>query len=121
MCAGETGGREQMRVLYSEGLASHADPESCAGGRKGAGEALTGERAGRVLSREITSLGCRRCPLMRKATPAVSLMREAAWPCAVRGPEHARKLSTREPGDPAFAHRRWTVGREGKFKDASPR
>jgi hypothetical protein len=41
-----------MKVPYDEGIASHIGPESCAGGRKGAGEALTGESAGRVLSRE---------------------------------------------------------------------
>jgi len=42
-----------MKEPYSEGLASHAGPESCAGVHKGAGEALTGVRAGRVFSREI--------------------------------------------------------------------
>jgi RNA-directed DNA polymerase len=42
-----------MEVSYSEGLATHAGPESCAGDRKIDGEALTGERAGWVLSREI--------------------------------------------------------------------
>ena len=41
-----------MKVPYGEGLATHTDPESCARSRKGLGEALTGERAGRVLSRE---------------------------------------------------------------------
>ena len=41
-----------MRVPYDEGLASHIGPESCVGDREGAGEALTGESAGRVLSRE---------------------------------------------------------------------
>ena len=41
-----------MKEPYIEDLASHDDPESCAGIRKGAGEALTGARAGRVLSRE---------------------------------------------------------------------
>lgn len=41
-----------MKVPYDEGLASHIDPESCAGDREGAGEALTGESAGRALSRE---------------------------------------------------------------------
>jgi hypothetical protein len=41
-----------MKVPYDEGLASRIGPESCAGDRKGAGEALTGESAGRVLSRE---------------------------------------------------------------------
>jgi len=33
-----------MKVPYDEGIASHIDPESCVGGRKGAGEALIGER-----------------------------------------------------------------------------
>ena len=42
-----------MEVSYSEGLANHAGPESCVGARKGEGEALTGVRAGWVLSREI--------------------------------------------------------------------
>jgi hypothetical protein len=42
-----------MKESYVKGLANHNGPESCTGARKGAGEALTGERAGRVLSREI--------------------------------------------------------------------
>ena len=41
-----------MKVPYDEGVAGHIGPESCAGDREGAGEALTGESAGRVLSRE---------------------------------------------------------------------
>jgi hypothetical protein len=35
-----------MRESYSEGLANHADPESCADEREVVGEALTGARAG---------------------------------------------------------------------------
>jgi hypothetical protein len=35
-----------MEELYVEGVAIHDGPESCAGGREGAGEALTGVRAG---------------------------------------------------------------------------
>ena len=42
-----------MEESYVKGLANHNGPESCGGARKGVGEALTGERAGRVLSREI--------------------------------------------------------------------
>ncbi len=41
-----------MKESYVEGLAAHGGPESCVAVRKGRGEALTGERAGRVLSRE---------------------------------------------------------------------
>jgi RNA-directed DNA polymerase len=42
-----------MRESYGEGLATHTGPESCIVVRKDAGEALTGVRVGRVLSREI--------------------------------------------------------------------
>lgn len=41
-----------MKELHSEGLAIHADPESCATGREVRGEALTGVCTGRVLSLE---------------------------------------------------------------------
>ena len=42
-----------MKVSNVKGLANRDDPESCGGARKGDGEALTGESAGWVLSREI--------------------------------------------------------------------
>lgn len=41
-----------MQESYGEGVASHTGPESCVDARKGGGEALTGVRVGRVLSRE---------------------------------------------------------------------
>jgi len=46
-----------MRESYIEGVATHDDPESCAGHRKVSGEVLTGAHAGWVLSREIKSFG----------------------------------------------------------------
>ena len=45
-----------MKEPYAKGLAAHSGPESCVVARKGRGEALTGVRAGRVLSRERHSL-----------------------------------------------------------------
>ena len=42
-----------MKESHVEGVATHDDPESCAVAREGAGEALTGARAGQVLSREM--------------------------------------------------------------------
>jgi hypothetical protein len=45
-----------MKESYGEGLATHAAPESCGAAREGGVEALTGARAGRVLSRERTFL-----------------------------------------------------------------
>ena len=46
-----------MQVPHGEGVTHHPDPESCAGRREAAGEALTGENAGQVLSCEITCSG----------------------------------------------------------------
>src|SRR5260370_23504875 len=42
-----------MKVASGEEIAAHTGPESCGASREGGVEALTGERAGRVLSREI--------------------------------------------------------------------
>ena len=45
-----------MQKSYEYELATHIGPESCGAARKGGVEALTGERAGRVLSRVRRSL-----------------------------------------------------------------
>jgi len=45
-----------MKESYGEGVATHTGPESCGAAREGGVEALTGVRAGRVLSRERTLL-----------------------------------------------------------------
>src|SRR5258708_40192372 len=45
-----------MKESYGKGLATPTGPESCGVARKGGIEALTGVRAGRVLSRESNSL-----------------------------------------------------------------
>ena len=58
-----------MRVRRSEGVATHTDPEPCAGTREDVGEASAGERAGQPLSYEILiTPGCRRFSGPRKAT-----------------------------------------------------
>ena len=41
-----------MKKSYECELATHIGPESCGAARKSSAEALTGERAGRVFSRE---------------------------------------------------------------------
>ena len=41
-----------MKESYDSGIATHIGPESCGVARKGGVEALAGERAGRVFSRE---------------------------------------------------------------------
>ena len=46
----------RMKEPDGEGLASHTGPESCEGGSNAALEALTGVRAGRVLSLVMSSV-----------------------------------------------------------------
>jgi hypothetical protein len=76
-----------MRESYDEGIASHVGPESCAGAREGSGEALTGVRVGRVLSREMVLESRVQTPwTWRKATRCASIVREAHGPCAVVDP-----------------------------------
>src|ERR1051326_9624800 len=45
-----TDGRQRVGVPHDEGVANHIGPESCAGGREAAREALTGVRVGQPLS-----------------------------------------------------------------------
>src|SRR5712692_5405714 len=45
-----------MKESYGEGVATHTGPESCADARKSGREALTGEGAGWVSSRESNLL-----------------------------------------------------------------
>lgn len=97
-----------MKVSYDEDLANHIDPESCVGDRKAAGEALTGERMGQVLSRERGfAPGCRRRQLARKATRTASISQDVFRPRVVGDPVHVRKLLAREPGDPVFGRSGW--------------
>jgi hypothetical protein len=106
---------EDERALLRKGVASREGPESCAGSREGAGEALTGVRVGWLLSREITSLGCRRRGFRWKAIFPAALARVVGGPCAVGEPVHAWNLYAREPGDPMLARCCDRVaGRSGK-------
>lgn len=97
-----------MKVLGGEGVANYTGPESCVGAGDRTGEALTGVRAGRVLSREKGSppkAGCserRRFGEERKATLREPLSRGARGLRAVGDPEHVRTHLVRKPGDPAF-------------------
>jgi RNA-directed DNA polymerase len=76
-----------MKESYVEGLAAHSGPESCVDVREGTGEALTGVRAGRVLSRESDS--CLRADL--RGADAVE----------ERGRPHPGHRYRETPGDPA--------------------
>jgi hypothetical protein len=67
-----------VQVHYGEGVANHADPESCAAYRQVCGVALTWERAGQPLSARTVLRG--------------------------RRPWHVRTLLVWEPGDLQFDH-----------------
>jgi RNA-directed DNA polymerase len=67
-----------MRVSNVKGLANHDDPKSCGGARKSGGEALTGERAGWVLSRENSVRDAN--PVRRRGRPQSTLrLGEECW------------------------------------------
>ena len=101
-----------MKVLNGEGVANHTVPESCTGTGDCTGEALTGVRAGRVLSREkeyLARAGCserRRPETRRKATLRAPLTRGTHGLCAVVDPRHVRMHLARKPGDPTVVRGR---------------
>jgi len=77
-----------MKESHVKGLANHSGPESCVEWSNSLGEALTGESAGWVLSREKgQSSGCRPCLGMGKAT--------------INGPHWQGPLVSRAVGDPS--------------------
>ncbi len=67
-----------MKESYVKGLANHNGPESCGRVRKDTTEALTGERAGRVLSREI-HLDRDADPVRRRGRPQSTRRNGKAW------------------------------------------
>ena len=75
-----------MRVHHDEGVASHIGPESCAGSREGASEALTGVRTGQPLSRERTHFRVPTRLKTRKATRRGALAQAPRRPGVVEDP-----------------------------------
>ena len=88
-----------MEVSHSEGRAYRTGPESCVSAREGRGEALTGERAGQVLS-YVTHF-VRSADAFTAAEGNTAGRRYAGSPLAPRSlrPWHVWKLLVREPGD----------------------
>jgi hypothetical protein len=109
-----------MKESYGEGVATHADPESCVGNRKVAGEALTGAHAGRVSSREtpatlwgadVFGTGGRQHGMRRNGKTHLSPTRSKT-PCTHGNTSHG----SREIPRPLRAV--GSRGRIGKSKDA---
>src|SRR5260221_12724142 len=87
-----------MQVSSSEGLTNHTVPESCAGGREAAREALIGERAGQPLSHEKADIPG--ADAVRYAEGHTKGRAIASSPTTRRGrrPWHVQTLFVREPG-----------------------
>ena len=107
-----------MKESYGEGLAIHTGPESCGAARKGGVEALTGERAGRVFSRERHSLrdadAVRRCGrphLMHRYREVCQSPARSQTPCTYGSTSRGNREI---PGSPGAAV---ASGRIGKSKD----
>jgi len=105
-----------MKVSNVKGLANRDGLESCVEWSNPRGEALTGESAGWVLSREKYGSGCRPSKEKGKATINAPLWQGALVSREVRDPRHVRKQPAREPGDPAFTQA-LSLGRIEKSKD----
>ena len=111
-----------MQESYGEGLATHTDPESCGAACKGGVEALTGARAGRVLSRETGLLrsadAVERCGRPHPAPRYRERRRSSArseTPCTYGNTSHENREIPWSPAALAAA------GRVGKSKDARRR
>jgi hypothetical protein len=107
-----------MKVSYSEGLANHTGPESCGAAREGGFEALTGEGAGRVYSRERDTLrdadAVRRSGRqhrMRRYSKAHTSPARSQTPRTYRNTSHGNRDIPRSPRTES------DLGRIGKSED----
>ena len=108
-----------MKVSNSEGIANHTVPESCMEFREVRREALTGERVGQPLSREILII--QGADVFAKTEGnTCRRVTASAW-TALRGlrPWHARTLLAWEPGDLLVDHSTYGVARIGKARSRS--
>ena len=107
-----------MKKSYESGLATHIGPESCGAAREGGIEALTGERAGRVFSRErqvlrdADALGVRgRQHLVHRYREVCQSPARSETPCTYISTSHGNREI---PSPPRAAV---ALGRIGKSKD----
>ena len=98
-----------MKEPYEKGLATHLGPEPCVDVRKDIGEASVGVRGGWVLSHEMVYFpGADAVGLAEGNTGRAVSARPAQTRRGPR-PQHLRKLSAREPGDPAIGWGGWCL------------
>src|SRR5271168_1402126 len=92
-----------VKVRYSEGVAIHTDPESCAGHcREAVREALIGGRTDEVLSGESNVVrGADAVVACRRQQAQVRHREDLGHPASSLDPEHVRTDSTLRSGEPA--------------------
>jgi hypothetical protein len=106
-----------MKVSHSEGLANHSDPASWRCSRKGALQALTGERVGRVSSREnLLFRGADVLPVPEGHTASIASARYLGTP---RGPRPLARTeaSCTEPGRSCH----WPAGNRLQVRTENPK
>ena len=79
-----------MKEPYIEGVAIHDGPESCAGFREGASEALTGVRAGQAIEPRNQHSGVPTSSTEAEGNIAGGAKREPPADPAVEEPGHAQ-------------------------------
>ena len=104
-----------MQVRHSEGVAIHADPESCAEHCRAVREALTGARTGEVLSGESNAVrGADAVVASRRQQARVRHRKDLRHPASSLDPLHVRTPRAREPGSLCHRPGRQFQGRIGK-------
>ena len=107
-----------MKESYDEGLATRIGSESCVEVRKGVGEALTGVRAGRILSRERVMLrGADAVSLSGRPHSRRRQSETQRNPARSRTPCMCGNTSRENRELPCPPAKGVVAGREGKSKD----
>lgn len=108
-----------MQVHCDEGVATHIDPESCAGIREEVGEALTGERAGQPLSHDRNSIPSADTVSAVEGNTDGCDSASARRTRRGRRTWHVRTLFAREPGDLGSDQPLYGLARVGKARSRS--
>ena len=107
-----------MKESHECELATHIGPESCGAARKGGVEALTRERAGRVLSRERLTPGRRHCRSGGRQYAGHRYREVPRGPARSETPCTYRSTSRGNREIPEPPRAAVAMGRIGKSKDA---
>ena len=114
--------RSECKSHTVEGLATHAGPESCAVVRKDGGEALTGEHAGQVWSRENLASQGPTHSCYAEGYKITDVIGESVMSLARSETLHMRRHSMRENREiHPLPRRDGNVGRLGKARSRTPR